>query len=60
MYLYADNVAINDGMAQPVHFASNEPVRSTDASGASATIRFREMLGASCIFDDSFDAPRVG
>ena len=60
MYLYADNVAINDGMAQPVHFALNEPVRLTDALGASATIRFREMLGASCIFDYSFDAPRVG
>ena len=51
MYLYATNIAVNDGMAQPVHFALNEPVRLTDAVGASATITFREMLGASCVFD---------
>ena len=51
MYLYADNIAVNDGMAQPVHFALNEPLRLTDAQGATATLLFREMLGASCIFD---------
>ena len=51
MYLYADNVAINDGMAQPVHFALNEPLRLTDALGATATLWMREMLGASCVFD---------
>ena len=51
LYLYADNVAINDGMAQPVHFALNEPLRLTDALGATATLWVREMLGASCIFD---------
>lgn len=54
-YLYADNVAINDGLQQPVHFALNEPVRLTDALGASATLRFREMLGASCVFDYLFE-----
>ena len=51
MYLYADNIAINDGMAQPVQFALGDPVRLTDAFGASATIWFREMRGASCVFD---------
>ena len=50
-YLYADNVAINDGQTQPVHFALNEPIRLTDSLGASATLRFREMVGASCVFD---------
>ena len=50
-YLYADNVAINDGQTQPVHFALNEPVRLTDSLGASATVWFREMAGASCVFD---------
>jgi len=54
-YLYADNVAINDGEAQPVHFALNEPVRLTDSLGASATLWFREMVGASCVFDYRFD-----
>ena len=50
-YLYADNVAINDGQTQPVHFALNQPVRLTDSLGASATVWFREMAGASCVFD---------
>ena len=50
-YLYADNVAINDGRTQPVHFALNEPVRLTDSLGASATVWFREMAGPSCVFD---------
>ena len=50
-YLYADNVAINDGQTQPVHFALNEPVRLIDSLGASATLWFREMVGGSCVFD---------
>ena len=50
-YLYADNVAINDGLQQPVHFSLNEPVRLTDSMGSSATLWFREMVGSSCIFD---------
>ncbi len=50
-YLYADNVAVNDGQTQPVRFALNEPVRLTDSLGASATVWFREMAGASCVFD---------
>ena len=33
-YLYADNVAINDGLQQPVRFNLNEPVRLTDSMGA--------------------------
>ena len=54
-YVYADNVAINDGLQQPVHINLNEPVRLTDSMGASATLWFREMLGSSCIFDYRFD-----
>ena len=50
-YLYADNVAINDGLQQPVHFRLNEPVRLTDSLGAHATLWFREMAGSSCVFD---------
>ncbi len=50
-YLYADNVAINDGLQQPVHFKLNEAVRLTDSMGAGATLWFREMLGSSCVFD---------
>ncbi len=50
-YLYADNIAVNEGEAQPVHVSLNEPVRLTDAHGATATLWFREILGASCVFD---------
>ena len=50
-YLYADNVAINDGLQQPVHFSLDEPVRLTDSMGASASLWFREMVGSSCVFD---------
>ena len=50
-YLYADNIAINDGMQQPVHFSLNEAVRLTDSMGAEATLWFREMVGSSCVFD---------
>ena len=56
-YLYADNVAINDGRTQPVHFALNEPVRLTDSLGASATLWFREMIGTSCVFDYRYERP---
>ena len=58
MYLYADNIAINDGMAQPVHFALGEPLRLTDALGATATLWIREMLGASCVFDFRLETDR--
>ena len=50
-YLYAENVAINDGMQQPVRFSLDEPVRLTDSVGAVATLWFREMVGASSVLD---------
>ncbi len=56
-YLYADNIAVNDGQTQPVHFALNEAVRLTDSLGASATLWFREMVGASCVFDYRYERP---
>ncbi len=56
-YLYADNVAIEDGLQQPVHFSLNEPVRLTDSMGASATLWFREMVGSSCVFDYRYKGP---
>lgn len=56
-YLYADNAIINEGQSQPVHFALNEPVYLRDGFGASATLWFREMIGASCIFDFRYDKP---
>ena len=54
-YLSAHNVAINDGLQQPVSFNLNEPVRLTDSMGTKATLWFREMVGTSCIFDYRYD-----
>lgn len=56
-YLYAANVAINEGQAQPVHFALNEPLHLTDAFGSQATVWFREMVGASSVFDYRLEVP---
>ncbi len=50
-WLYADTVAINDGVPQPVRINLNEPVHLTDSRGARATLWFREMVGTSCVFD---------
>ena len=54
-YLYAGNIAINDGAQHPVYFALNDPIRLTDANGAKATVWFREMLGESSVFDYVFE-----
>ena len=53
-YLFAANVAINDGLQQPVQFSLNEPVRLTDSTGSRATLWFMEMVGSSCVFDYRF------
>ena len=54
-YLYAANVAINDGRQQPVYFVLDGPVRLTDSLGARATLWFREMLGSSFVFDYRYE-----
>ncbi len=50
-YLYTDDIAINEGQAQPVHFALHEPLRLTNVRGACATVWFRETVGKSSVFD---------
>lgn len=54
-YLYADNIAIDDGQTQPVHFVLNEPIHLTDSSGTRVVICFREIIGATSIFDYRFE-----
>ena len=51
LYVYADNVAVNGGVTQPVHFRLGEPLEMTDAHGATVTVRFREVIGASSVLD---------
>lgn len=51
LYVYADNVAVNDGVPQPVHFRLGEPLKLTDALGTTVTVWFREVIGASSVLD---------
>ncbi len=54
-YLHANDISINSGQTQPVHFTLDDELHLTDSLGASARIRFREMIGNSCIFDYRYE-----
>ena len=58
MYLYATNVAIDEGRQQPVHFKLNEAIRLTDVLGAERMVRFVEMTGNSSVIDYEPPPPR--
>lgn len=51
MYLYAANIAIDEGMQQPVHFKLNQSLRLTDVNGCEWIVRFVEMIGDSALLD---------
>ena len=51
MYLYATNVAIDDGRRQPVHFKLGEAMRLTDVHGSEWMVRFVEMTGNSSVLE---------
>ena len=51
MYLYATNVAIDDGKQQPVHFRLNQSLRLTDVNGFEWVVRFVEMVGKSALLE---------
>ena len=51
MYLYATNVAIDDGRQQPVHFKLGEAMRLTDVHGSEGMVRFVEMTGNSSVLE---------
>ncbi len=50
-YLYASNIAVNQGKQQPVHFALGEDLRLTDADGREATVRIVEVIGRSALLE---------
>ena len=58
MYLYATNVAIDEGKQQPVHFKLNRPLRLTDVNGIEWIVRFIEMIGKSALLE--FEPPSHG
>ena len=51
MYLYATNIAIDEGIQQPVHFKLNQSLRLTDVNGFEWIVRFVEMIGKSTLLE---------
>ena len=58
MYLYATNIAIDEGKQQPVRFKLNEPLRLTDINGSEWSVRFIEMIGKSALLEYEPPAPQ--
>ena len=50
-YLYASNIAINEGQQQPVHFALSEDLRLVDADSKQLWVRFIGMVGRSALLE---------
>ncbi len=50
-YLYASNIAINDGETQPVTFAPGEDLRLTDAEGTKMMVRILDVTGRSALLE---------
>ena len=48
-YLYADNIAINGGLEQPVHFALGEDQHLSDAEGQEAMVRIVAIVGRAAL-----------
>ena len=59
MYLYATNVAIDEGKQQPVRFKLNEPLRLTGVNGSEWNVRFIEMIGKSALLEYEPPAPQA-
>lgn len=50
-YLYASNVAINEGEQQPVNFIPGEDLRLTDADGTAFLVRIVDIAGRSTLLE---------
>ena len=50
-YLYASNIAINQGQQQPVHFLLGEALRLTDAEGREVLVRIVDIVGRSVLVE---------
>ena len=56
-YLYAANIAIDEGEQQPVHFIPGEELQLTDAGGIELRVRIVDIVGRSALVE-YFDARR--
>ena len=50
-FLYADNVAIDEGRRQPVSFRLGKPLRLTDAFGADMSVTIVDIAGRSALVE---------
>ena len=50
-YLYADNIAIDEGRQQPVTFRLGKPLRLTDAHGTELMVTIVDILGRSSLLE---------
>lgn len=50
-YLYADNIAINGGLQQPVQFVLGEELTLCDAEGIEASVRIVDIVGRSALVE---------
>ena len=50
-YLYASNIAINQGQQQPVHFLLGEELRLTDANGQEMLVRIVDIVGRAALVE---------
>ena len=50
-YLYADNIAIDEGRQQPVSFRLGKPMRLIDARGAQLSVTIVDILGRSTLLE---------
>lgn len=50
-YLYASNIAINDGRQQPVAFSFGEEMRLTDAEGNKQLLRIIDIAGRAALLE---------
>ena len=51
IYLYASNIAINEGKQQPVHFIPGEDLHLTDADGKELMVRIVEIVGRAALVE---------
>ena len=50
-YLYADNIAIEEGRQQPVPFRLGKPLKLTDASGTEMSVTIMDIIGRSSLVE---------
>ena len=50
-YLYAGNIAVEQGRQQPVHFRFGRPMRLTDAYGVEMSVTIVDILGSTALVE---------